>query len=448
MTRMRIVVIGGASQMFEAALVALLQSDTPLNFLLTDYNKQALDAVKARHEASSPIETQQLNLFESEALRQAIHGADLVIHAAGPFFKTVAPVIQSCLAERVNYLDFSDDAESVLVSYDHDADARKMGISVCIGCGAAPGLTNVMAREVAAALDTVHGIETAWVVGEEGKKELGRAVIEHMIHCISGDCWSWEEGQPVKIPAFSRGITLPFTDPLAAYQVFQLGHSEPLTLFRSYPDLQYARCYGALYPPVLNGIFRGIAQAVEQGHMTMEQAIDFLNALAIGKNGAWQGWRAALRGIWQQVVTRETSLGGTGHILWKMARGKRIPPMGGLYVRANGMLEGKPRSAITKTTQSGPGTLWESMDRATGLPIATFVMMLLEEGTGSSGVLAPEAWVEPARFYATMGRFGLMRHLLLTPVTLSEQDPSGQWQEGNDRKKEHSTKRRKHDAHG
>ncbi len=297
------------------------------------------------------------------------------------------------------------------------------------------------------ALDTVHGIETAWVVGDEGKKELGRAVIEHMIHCISGECFGWEEGQLVKLPAFSRGITLPFADPLAAYQVFQLGHSEPLTLFRSYPNLQYARSYGALYPPVLNGIFRGIAQAVEQDHMTMEQAIDFLNALAIGKNGTWYGWRAALQGIWRQVVTRETSLGGTGRTLWKMARGKRIPPMGGLYVRANGMLEGKPRSAITQTTQSGPGTFWESMDGATGLSIATFVLMLLEERTDSSGVLAPEAWVEPTQFYAILRRFGLTRHLLLTPVTLSEQDPGSQWQEGNDRKKESSAKGGKHDAH-
>ena len=72
-----------------------------------------------------------------------------------------------------------------------------------------------MAREVAAALETVQGIETAWVVGDEGKKELGRAVIEHMLHCTSGECWSWEEGQLVKVPAFSRGITLPFSDPLA-----------------------------------------------------------------------------------------------------------------------------------------------------------------------------------------------------------------------------------------
>lgn len=248
--RKRVVVIGGASQMFEAALAALLRSDAPLDFLLTDYRKEAVDAVKARHEISLPVETQRLDLFESEALREAIRGADLVIHAAGPFFKTVAPVIQGCLAERVNYVDFSDDAESVLVSYEHDADAREMGISICIGCGAAPGLTNVMAREVAAVLETVQGIETAWVVGDEGKKELGRAVIEHMLHCISGECWSWEEGQLVKVPAFSRGMTLPFSDPLATYQVFQLGHSEPLTLFRSFPGLQYARCYGALYPPI------------------------------------------------------------------------------------------------------------------------------------------------------------------------------------------------------
>ena len=36
-----------------------------------------------------------------------------------------------------------------------------------VGCGASPGMSNVMAVDAAAELDTVENIDLAWVVGDE-----------------------------------------------------------------------------------------------------------------------------------------------------------------------------------------------------------------------------------------------------------------------------------------
>ena len=48
-----------------------------------------------------------VDLADQAALRQAIGRVELVYHAAGPFVRTSAPMIDACLATGAHYLDLT-----------------------------------------------------------------------------------------------------------------------------------------------------------------------------------------------------------------------------------------------------------------------------------------------------------------------------------------------------
>ena len=53
-----------------------------------------------------------------------------------------------------------------------------------------------MAVDAAGDLDTVENIDLCWPVGDE-RPNVGRAVLEHLLHIAAGDCVTWEGGRRV-----------------------------------------------------------------------------------------------------------------------------------------------------------------------------------------------------------------------------------------------------------
>jgi short subunit dehydrogenase-like uncharacterized protein len=74
-------------------------------------------------------------LDDPAALRRVLEGVDAVLHCAGPFSATAAPMIEACLAARVHYLDVTGEIDVFEAAKARDADARRAGIVVCPGVG-------------------------------------------------------------------------------------------------------------------------------------------------------------------------------------------------------------------------------------------------------------------------------------------------------------------------
>ncbi|MEV5838300.1 hypothetical protein [Nocardia sp. NPDC052112] len=62
--------------------------------------------------------------------------------------------------------------------------------------------------DAAGELDTVEHIEVAWIVGDE-RPEVGRAVLQHLMHLAAGPCLTWENGGQVTHESFVGTGTLP-----------------------------------------------------------------------------------------------------------------------------------------------------------------------------------------------------------------------------------------------
>jgi short subunit dehydrogenase-like uncharacterized protein len=93
-----------------------------------------------------------LGLDDPAALAGALAGCRAVLHCAGPFSATAAPMISACLAAGVHYLDITGEIDVFEAAHAQDGEARKAGIVLCPGVGFDVVPTDCLAATLAAAL--------------------------------------------------------------------------------------------------------------------------------------------------------------------------------------------------------------------------------------------------------------------------------------------------------
>ncbi|GJN75982.1 hypothetical protein PLICBS_010093, partial [Purpureocillium lilacinum] len=156
-----VVFIGAAGQMCRIAIERFaIASNAPL--ILADIDTSILDSLASKLPKGRAT-IAKVDLFDRPSLIKAIQGAALVVLGAGPYIRTVEPVLTACLEAKVPYLDFDDDIESTQAALSLLDKAKEAGIPCYIGCGISPGLSNVLAIDVAKELDTVDTIDLCWL---------------------------------------------------------------------------------------------------------------------------------------------------------------------------------------------------------------------------------------------------------------------------------------------
>ncbi|WP_396923186.1 saccharopine dehydrogenase family protein [Mycolicibacterium sp.] len=404
----RIVFIGAAGEMCRVAIerFAKAAGDGDWKLELYDIRPETLrDFVKTLPAGSATVGS--FDLFDGAALREAIDGADLVVLGAGPYNRTAEPVMAACIEKKVPYLDLDDDEASTRAALALDAKAKAAGVPILICCGASPGYTNVMTADAARDMDVVERIDICWVTGDEGPVPFGRAVLDHAIRGFAGPCHTWEHGRAVIHQTFLETDVFDVGNSLGdAYRFYECAHPEAVTLPRRWPGADRIRVLGALDPPPTNGIMRGVAVAVQDKKISMDEAIDFINDLLTDKTGSLKVWRYALSGLWGTIRRREI---GPVEVLKFMATSaaKKHPPFRGTnYVRVTGKRDGQPVVSVRRAPVSGPGTPWTTMASLTGSATAAFMLVAIDQLGQRSGVRAPEDWVDPETFYHALAATG------------------------------------------
>ena len=397
----RIVFIGAAGEMCRVAIEDFVKAGGDWELVLCDIRADTLGPL-ARSLPQGRATVQRLDLFDNDSLRQVIDGAAVVVLGAGPYIRTSEPVIEACLEAKVPYLDFDDDVESTEAALARHERARQAGVPILVGCGASPGLTNVMTADAASELDTVERIDVCWATGDERPSPYGRAVLEHAIHISAGPCVTWEYGHRVVHETFVETEVMPLGNSLGNYRLYESAHPETVTMPRRWPNAQRVRVLGGLDPQPANGVLRGVALAVHKGNLSMDEAIDFLDDIMTDGRGNAKGWRYALSGLGGQVARGEVKLGEALEYLVKGVRRKHYKYRGINYTRVTGIRDGQRVSVVRRVPVSGPGTPWTSMAALTGACTAAFMMLALDGLDGLAGVLAPEDWADPEGLYAKL----------------------------------------------
>lgn len=404
MTLPMIAIVGAAGQMTSITALALAETATDHRLRLLDINTTEMRRLYA-HLPTSRAETLGLDLGIEADLRASLAGAALVIHGAGPFHKTAAPVRAMCLELGIDYLDIDDDVESTLEAIALDAPAKAAGVALYVGHGASPGFTNMLALDLLRRFDEPRTVEVAWTVGDEGKTELGRAVAEHTMHIGAGPCLTWRDGHAVTRESYGSSQVFPMGQNLGDYRLYESAHPEPVTLPWSFPQLREASCWGGLHPQANNGLLRGLAVAQTQGRLTMDEACGFLQAVLHDEFGTLKGWRAAFGGMLSQIRRGENDWSNLRQTLWNAARGVHGPMLSGMAARVAGRRNGLDLALVRQCVARQPAGFADSMARITGLSAAAFALMVLL-GPKQSGFKPPESWADPDQFYQLCAALG------------------------------------------
>jgi saccharopine dehydrogenase-like NADP-dependent oxidoreductase len=406
MTTQPIVVLGAAGEMMSLALQRFTGARTDVPLALYDLDLPRLQALSESLPVTCSYDI--VDLFDPQELARVIDGACLVVLGAGPYLRTSAPVLEACLNAGVDYLDFSDDIEPTLAALELDEKVQAAEIACYLGCGASPGLLNVMAADAAADLDTVASIDVCWCTGDEGPRPYGAAVIEHLLHIAAGPCMMWRDGRFVTVESFGSSERIVMGGGLGEVSLYQCAHPESTTLPRKYPEASSIRVLGGLDPAPVNAIARGVAVAVRDKRLSNETAIQFFQDIMQDKTGALAAWKYAGPELVRQARRGESSWRELAHFLAAAVRSHHDPYRGGLLARVRGTVNGDPAEVIVRTERSGPQTFfWQSMGTATGTSIAAFMLLALEQSSSrTGGVYCPEDWVTPSDFYRALKQLG------------------------------------------
>ena len=164
-------------------------------------------------------------LDDPAALKRAVDGHALVLHAAGPFVHTALPMLRACLDAKAHCLDITGEVPVFEQSFAHDAEAKAAGIAVISGVGFDVVPTDCLAVHVAEKLEAPTELELA--ISTHGRPSGGtlRSSIEALPRGgfvrRDGTLRSWPLGKgavSLRFPhGLKRAVPIPWGDLVTAF---------------------------------------------------------------------------------------------------------------------------------------------------------------------------------------------------------------------------------------
>ena len=173
--------------------------------ILAGRSRPAIEALG--HELG--LATRICGLDDAAGLAAALDGVAAVLHCAGPFVRTAAPMVAACLARGAHYLDITGEI-AVFERHLHPrrglgAPARDAGIAIVSGVGFDVVPTDCLAATLAAALPDAKALELAFAArGGSWSAGTLKTAIEALPHAGA----ERREGRIVPLPAarYSREV--------------------------------------------------------------------------------------------------------------------------------------------------------------------------------------------------------------------------------------------------
>lgn len=105
-------VVGGSGRIGGSTAAALLAAVPEAKITLASRSVDSYNQAVSQRPALAAAAHRQCNIDDPASLASALKGADLVIHAAGPFQRRPrCDVLEAAIAAGVPYLDVCDDSD-------------------------------------------------------------------------------------------------------------------------------------------------------------------------------------------------------------------------------------------------------------------------------------------------------------------------------------------------
>lgn len=147
-----------------------------------------------------------LDLTDETTLAKTVAEFSLVLHAAGPFSETSAPMVAACLSAGSHYVDIAGEIDVFEKIFARDLEAKRRGVTLLPGAGfdVVPG--DCLARYVA---DRVPGA-TRLDLAVSAMARFSPGTAKTMLRQLPRGMTVRREGRPVHVPTGARARRIRF----------------------------------------------------------------------------------------------------------------------------------------------------------------------------------------------------------------------------------------------
>src|SRR5216683_716828 len=229
---MRAVILGGCGAMGSETTRDLALTSDFDEITIADLNIAQAQALADELNSSTGkvhVRPVRVDAADEDQLVAVIRGYDVVANTMTYHFGLQAT--RAAIRAGVNYVDLGGLHNTPKqLALDHDA--KSAGVSVILGCGATPGVTNVLARLGADELDTVDTIHIAFASHRDIAPSPG--LLDTILAEFSPEesRFYHEDGRLIEVQPFDGARLIAFLPPVGEQEVYFVPHSEMHTLPR------------------------------------------------------------------------------------------------------------------------------------------------------------------------------------------------------------------------
>ena len=159
---------------------------------------------KLGHELGCP--TRVFGLDTTESIAGNLRDVAAVLHCAGPFSATAAPMMDACLAACVSYLDITGEVDVIEAGAARDGRARSAGITLMPAVGFDVVPSDCLAATLAAALPGATQLELAF----HASGGFSRGTAKTMVENLHRGGRIRRGGQLISVPTAWQSLDVPF----------------------------------------------------------------------------------------------------------------------------------------------------------------------------------------------------------------------------------------------
>ena len=156
------------------------------------------------------LEWRAFGLSDPKALDEGLRGAQAVLHSAGPFSQTSAPMVDACLRGKRHYLDVTGEIDVFEAVLGRDAEAKAAGVTLLPGAGFDVVPSDCLAALLARALPTAKTLELAFAASRGGASSAG--TMKSSVEGIAKGGRVRRGGKLVEVPLAHLTVDIAFPD--------------------------------------------------------------------------------------------------------------------------------------------------------------------------------------------------------------------------------------------
>ncbi|HEX2031137.1 MAG TPA: saccharopine dehydrogenase NADP-binding domain-containing protein [Actinomycetota bacterium] len=228
---MRAVILGACGAVGREVAAGVAADGRWSSVVLADLDGRALRELAGS--LGRGVATRRVDAADGVALRRLIRGAGVLMNCTT--YRLGVPVLKAALAERVDYVDLGG-LYNTPRQLELAPRARRAGVRAVIGCGATPGLSNVLVRRAADRLDRVRDVHISFASHRDIAASPG--LLDTLLDEFRPGVprFRWRDGRMEEVAPFDGGRRIRFPPPLGMQEVYYVPHSEIYTLPRSLGD--------------------------------------------------------------------------------------------------------------------------------------------------------------------------------------------------------------------